>query len=171
LNALKAHLVAEKIEYLYQMNLPYGTREEEAAKIIAMLREKNIIKCGGLNLVKFKYGDTKTAIEDTVTEMIKDTVYQNDKDFIIGKLSALQGEIRAAEEGLAVSFKDFMDLDDVEKYPTELGFFSAIALDKFIVFKEDKSWWDWRAFAVAMLGLAQVIGGAVLCCFGFPILA
>jgi preprotein translocase subunit SecA len=168
LQALKAHLVENKIEYLYQTNLPYGTREEEAAKLVALLKEKNILKSGGLNLKKFKYGEIKEALEKSVSELIKDTIYKNDKDFIIGKLCTLQGEIRAAEEKLSVRFKDFMELEDVEKYPAELDFFSAIALDKFIEFKEEKSWWDWRAFAVAMIGLAQVIGGTLLCCFGFP---
>ncbi|CAF5031483.1 unnamed protein product, partial [Rotaria sp. Silwood1] len=30
----------------------------------------------------------------------------------------------------------------------------------------DKSWWDWNAFAVAMIGLVQVIAEAVLVAFG-----
>lgn len=52
-------------------------------------------------------------------------------------------------------------------YMSELDFFAGVGLNKFIVFEEIKSWFDWRAFAVAMIGLAQVIGGTILCCFGF----
>lgn len=64
--------------------------------------------------------------------------------------------------------KDFLDLDDQESIPGELSFFTQIGLDKFLVIAEVKSWWDWRAFAVAMIGLAQIIGGTVLVCFGVP---
>ena len=79
----------------------------------------------------------------------------------------MQGSIRASEKALEATLKDFVDLDDIEVYMSELDFFDGVGLNKFIVFNEEKSWWDWRAFAVAMFGLAQVIGGATLCCFGF----
>ncbi|CAF1486948.1 unnamed protein product, partial [Rotaria sp. Silwood1] len=49
---------------------------------------------------------------------------------------------------LKANLKDFIDLQDQENVP------------------EDKSWWDWNAFAVAMIGLVQVIAEAVLVAFG-----
>ena len=167
LASLKEYLLEKKEEYIYQTYLPYGTREEEASKIIMVLREKYIIKKGGLKK-EYKHGDIKEKLDKKVAEIIKNTVHVNDKDFIIGKIMRLQGDIRASNENFSVSLKDFLDLEGVEKCPSELEFFSEICLDKFIVFKEEKSWWDWNAFAVAMIGLAQVIGGTILVIYGFP---
>ncbi|CAF4653206.1 unnamed protein product, partial [Rotaria sp. Silwood2] len=64
------------------------------------------------------------------------------------------------------NLKDFLDLPNQEIVPNELTFFEGIGLNKFLIIEEDKPWWDWNAFAVAMIGLAQVIAGAVLISFG-----
>ena len=166
LSEMKEHILEQKGEYFYETNLPFGTKQEEARKLWMFLKEKMIIKSGGLKC--HKYGNTKEKIEDKLKKLLEaNTAYENDKDFILAKLLSIQGTIRSSEEKLEASLKDFMDLDDQEVYMSELEFFAGVGLNKFIVFNEVKSWWDWRAFAVAMLGLAQVIGGAVLCCFGF----
>ncbi|CAF0789595.1 unnamed protein product [Adineta ricciae] len=78
----------------------------------------------------------------------------------------MQGDIRSYKDEIKAHFKDFLDLQEVETVPTELIFFEGLGLDKFLIIQEDKSWWDWNAFAVAMIGLTQVIGGAVLIAFG-----
>jgi hypothetical protein len=39
----------------------------------------------------------------------------------------------------------------LDKSMRELNFFSGIGLEKVIIFKEEKSWWSWGAFAVAMI--------------------
>jgi hypothetical protein len=166
LSEMREHILKQNGEYFYEINLPFGTKEEEAKKLWMFLKEKMIIKSGGLRC--HKYGNTKEQIENKLKKILENnSAYENDKDFILAKLISIQGTIRASEERLEASLKDFMDLDDQEVYLSELDFFAGVGLNKFIVFKEEKSWWDWRAFAVAMLGLAQVIGGATLCCFGF----
>lgn len=65
LNELKEHITSEKGEYVYEMNLPFGTKEEEAKKLWMFLKEKYIIKSGGLKL--HKYGDIKNELEDKVS--------------------------------------------------------------------------------------------------------
>ncbi|CAF1559831.1 unnamed protein product, partial [Didymodactylos carnosus] len=99
-------------------------------------------------------------------EILEDISYENDKKLSQSKLSLLQGDIRSYKDGLKATLTDFIDLPDQEIVPTELNFFQGLALNKFLIIKEDNSSWDWNAFAVAMIRLAQVIAGAVLISFG-----
>ncbi|CAF4240285.1 unnamed protein product [Rotaria sp. Silwood2] len=129
-------------EYFYQTDLPYR------------------------GLAKYKYGDSKEKIDNLLDKILKDTEFQNDKETILSKIINLQGDIRSSKDDLAASLKDFIDLEDQEIVPSELKFFEGLGLNKFLIIKEDKSWWDWNAFAVAMIGLAQGIGGALFVCVG-----
>ena len=53
--------------------------------------------------------------------------------------------------------------DAPEDIPEALNFFTSWHMDHFLTLKQaDKGWWDWNAFACAMIGLAQVIAGAAL---------
>ncbi|CAF0913855.1 unnamed protein product [Didymodactylos carnosus] len=156
--------IKEHSEYFYQTDLPYGTREEEGNKIRIFLKDKNILKSGGLAI--HNYGNKQEEIDKLSDEILEDSGYENDKKLIQSKLSVLQGDIRSYKGGLKATLTDFIDLPDQEIVPTELNFFQGLALNKFLIIKEDKSWWDWNAFAVAMIGLAQVIAGAVLISFG-----
>lgn len=103
LGALIEHLKEAGQEYVYESNMPFGTRETEAAKLIIDLREKNILKSGGLR--KFKYGKCKEDLDKQIEELIKDKVFKNDKEFICARLYGLQGDLRGAEEKLAASLK------------------------------------------------------------------
>ncbi|CAF4138501.1 unnamed protein product [Rotaria sordida] len=163
LEKLKEQIISQGDEYIYQTDLPYSTQEEEAKKILMFLKDKNIIKSGGLAI--HKHGNRSEDI-DNLLDKILPNVFINDKDLIKSKILALQGDIRSCEEDLKATLKDFIDLKDQEKVPNELKFFEGLGLNKFLIIEEDKSWWDWNAFAVAMIGLAQVIGGAVLIAFG-----
>ncbi|CAF1114070.1 unnamed protein product, partial [Didymodactylos carnosus] len=98
--------------------------------------------------------------------VLKDTEFNNDKNLILSKILSLQGDIRSYKDDLKANLKDFIDLKDQEIVPNELKFFEGLGLDKFLIVEEDKPWWDWRAFAVAMIGLAQVIAGAILISYG-----
>ncbi|CAF1414252.1 unnamed protein product [Rotaria sp. Silwood1] len=95
-------------------------------------------------LAKYKYGDIKRNIERILNKILKNTQFENDKELIL----SLQGDIRLFKKGLKANLKDFIDLQDQENVP------------------KDKSWWDWNGFAVAMIGLVQVIAEAVLVAFG-----
>ncbi|CAF1433290.1 unnamed protein product, partial [Didymodactylos carnosus] len=156
--------IKEHSEYFYQTDLPYGTREEEGNKIRIFLKDKNILKSGGLAI--HNYGNKQEEIDKLLDEILEDSGYKNDKKLIQSKLSVLQGGIRSYKDSLKATLTDFTDLPDQEIVPTELNFFQGLALNKFLIIKEDKSWWDWNAFAVAMIELAQVIAGAVLISFG-----
>jgi preprotein translocase subunit SecA len=164
LSELKDNLVQQNQSYFYQTYLPYGTQEEEGNKIRIYLKEKTFLKSGGL--AKYKYGDNREDIGKCLGEILKNTEFENDKELIQSKIFSLQGDIRSYKEDLKASLKDFLDLKDQENIPSELKFFEGFGLDKFLIIEEDKSWWDWNAFAVAMIGLAQIIGGAILISFG-----
>ncbi|CAF1411613.1 unnamed protein product [Adineta steineri] len=151
-------------KYLYQTDLPFSTKEEEGNKIRIFLKDKNVLKSGGLAI--HKYGDTSKDIEKELNKILKNTEFANDTKLILSKILNLQGDIRSYKDDLKANLNDFIDLKDQELVPSELKFFEGLGLDKFLIIEEDKSWWDWRAFAVAMIGLAQVIVGAALITFG-----
>ncbi|CAF3674935.1 unnamed protein product [Rotaria sp. Silwood1] len=156
--------IRQSSEYLYQSDLPFSTKEEEGNKIRIYLKEKNILKSGGL--AKQKYGDIRQNIEKILDKILENSQFKNDKELIQSKILRLQGDIRSYKDDLKANLKDFIELQDQEIVPSELKFFEEIGLNKFLIIEENKSWWDWNAFAVAMIGLAQVIGGAVLISFG-----
>ncbi|CAF5002437.1 unnamed protein product, partial [Rotaria sp. Silwood1] len=108
--------------------------------------KKDPQQSGGL--AKYKYGDIKRNIERILNKILKNIQFENDKELILSKILSLQGDIRSFKKGLKANLKDFIDLQDQENVP------------------KDKSWWDWNAFAVAMIGLVQVITEAVLVAFG-----
>ncbi|CAF1399231.1 unnamed protein product [Rotaria sp. Silwood1] len=145
-------------------NLPFTIKEEEGNNIRIYLKEKNILKSGGL--AKYKYGDIKRNIERILNKILKNIQFENDKELILSKILSLQGDIRSFKTGLKANLKDFIDLQDQENVPSELRFFEGFNLNKFLIIEEDKSWWDWNAFAVAMIGLVQDIAEAVLVAFG-----
>ncbi|CAF1413439.1 unnamed protein product, partial [Rotaria sp. Silwood1] len=152
-------LLNSKSSFFYQTDLPFTIKEEEGNNIRIYLKEKNILKSGGL--AKYKYVDIKRNIE----RILKNIQFENDKELILSKILSLQGDIRSFKTGLKANLKDFIDLQDQENVPSELRFFEGFNLNKFLIIEEDKSWWDWNAFAVAMIGLVQVIAEAVLVAF------
>ncbi|CAF1438936.1 unnamed protein product, partial [Rotaria sp. Silwood1] len=135
-----------KVNIFINTDLPFTIKEEEGNNIRIYLKEKNILKSGGL--AKYKYGDIKRNIERTLNKILKNIQFENDKELILSKILSLQGDIRSFKKGLKANLKDFVDLQDQENVP------------------KDKSWWDWNAFVVAMIRLVQVIAEAVLVAFG-----
>ncbi|CAF1555488.1 unnamed protein product, partial [Didymodactylos carnosus] len=129
--------IKEHSEYFYQTDLPYGTREEEGNKIRIFLKDKNILKSGGLAI--HNYGNKQEEIDKLSDEILEDSGYENDKKLIQSKLSVLQGDIRSYKGGLKATLTDFIDLPDQEIVPTELNFFQGLALNKFLIIKVDKS--------------------------------
>ncbi len=123
------------------------------------------MKIGGL-CFKNKLGNIDTIIDDKLTECLKDSEYSSQKDFIKSRLLNITGDVRIYYNHLNASLVDFYGLEIQSKVPEELEFFSGLSLDQFLIF--ERHWFDWRAFVVAMIGLAQVIVGALLVCFGMP---
>ncbi len=167
LQQLKKELQSKGILYLYRTDLPFATAEEESRKIIVWLKSKNIIKSGGL-VIKNKCGDIADDIDQQLESALQDNIFFPQKDFIKAKLLNIPGDIRRYYDELDANFNEFMQLEGQQKVPDELGFFTGIGLDCFLIIGKQYSWWDWRAFSVAMLGLAQVIAGAYLTIMGMP---
>jgi hypothetical protein len=92
--------------------------------------------------------------DDTVEQFINDIKDALEKS--IGQL------VKDASEELKVSLQTLEDKVDKKNLPPELmDFFQSCSEIVFSV-EVKKSWWDWNAFAVAMIGLIQVVAGAVL---------
>lgn len=62
-----------------------------------------------------------------------------------------------------VSYQNIMQYCQTGKFPQEAyGKLQDALFDELIQFAEKKPWWNWNAFAVAMFGIAQVVGGVTL---------
>ncbi len=128
---LKESLIIEEKKYFYQTYFPFTTKEEEANKIRIYLKEKNILKSGGLDIQQHE--DITDTIQTLLAETFDDPQFKNDKEVILGKIFALQGDIRSSKEDLKANLKDFIDLQDQEIVPKELKFFEGFGFDKQLI--------------------------------------
>ncbi|CAF3957351.1 unnamed protein product, partial [Rotaria sp. Silwood1] len=94
--------INQQNQYFYQTDLPFTIKEEEGNNIRIYLKEKNILKSGGL--AKYKYVDIKRNIE----RILKNIQFENDKELILSKILSLQGDIRSFKTGLKANLKDFI---------------------------------------------------------------
>ncbi len=132
LRELIAGIRKEENEYLYQINLPFSTQEEEGKKIEIFLKENNFLKSGGLAI--HKEGDNYEKIKEALEEdILKDTEFKNDQKLILSTILSLQGTIRSSTDHLNANLKDFIDLPDQEIVPRELQFFEGFGLNKFLI--------------------------------------
>ena len=152
----------EEDGYIYEHMLPFGKRSQEAKKLHAFLQEHDILKSGELAAHKYDRGS------DEFSASVKKTLAKDftkaQTAFILDVLKGLKGEVRKFEQKMQIEFVSFYDLKDhPEDVPEELDFFTAWHMDHFLsVDQEGKGWWDWNAFACAMIGLAQVVAGVAL---------
>lgn len=72
----------------------------------------------------------------------------------IGKLKSMT-EFTVGTENLQKFFK-------TGEFPPEVNQFAALLFDEVLQLEKIIPWWNWNAFAVAMLGLAQLFTGIVL---------
>jgi hypothetical protein len=128
---LKESLIIEEKKYFYQTYFPFTTKEEEANQIRIYLKEKNILKSGGLDIQQHE--DITDTIQTLLAETFDDPQFKNDKEVILGKIFALQGDIRSSKEDLKANLKDFIDLQDQEIVPKELKFFEGFGFDKQLI--------------------------------------
>lgn len=68
-----------------------------------------------------------------------------------------------------ISYRNMEEYLCTGAIPPEIRKFQEILFDTVIQIAEKKPWWNWSAFAVAMLGIAQIVGGVMLelCSVGF----
>ena len=150
--------------YCYEQFLPFDCQIAEARKLHVFLQQHDILKSGSLSLHDCNSeGQFISAVEKA---LCKDYTKEQ-LTFILNIVRESYGKLRGFKEGsvMKIGFIDFYNLKDrPQDIPKALDFFTTWHLDYFLTLEEDenKSWWDWNAFAVAMIGLAQVIAGAAL---------
>ena len=159
------HCCENESRYLYEHMLPYGKKSLEAKKIHVFLQEYGILKSGQL-AVRNKYNIRDDELRSLTEEAIGNGYTEEQTSFILNVLQGLQGEVCKFERDMKVGFVEFSELDPrPDEIPQALEFFIAWRIDYFLTVKQEvkKRWcWDWNAFACALIGLAQVIGGAAL---------
>ncbi len=80
---------------------------------------------------------------------------------VFNKLKEVIGSFKSYA-ALTVGLKPLATFFERGHYPIELMLFQQINYDQVLVFEEYISPWNWGAFAVALLGLAQITAGVML---------
>ena len=154
-------------EAVFQTQLPYASREDNAARVHTLLAERCILKTGSLATAT-KYGSESDALTARVKDVLGDAT-EEQQTHVAGVLAGLKGSLRTCERNMEVTRVPFMQMKDrAEEAPVALPAFAPWHLDQFLQLEEEPevtSWFDLRAFAVAMIGLAQIIGGLLLIAF------
>lgn len=75
-------------------------------------------------------------------------------DMAIGKLKTLPK--------IKVSYQSIEAFFQTGEFPPEIRQFQEVLFGDIIQFAEQKPWWNWSAFSVAMLGVAQIIAGVTI---------
>ena len=161
LTSLFAYCHDHKEGYCYEYMLPFDCQTAEAKKLHTFLLEQDILKSGSLAGDCDSEDDLKSKVEGALGEEYS----KEQLAFILNVVQGLYGEVRGFEDGsiMKIGFTDFYDLKGrPQDVPEALDFFTTWHLDYFLALEADRGWWDWNAFAVAMIGLAQVIAGALL---------
>lgn len=137
----------------------FDSKSKESEKLYAFLKSHHILKRGGLHK-KYKL-QSDTVLKEEVEKNLASSPYASQSRIISGKLRGLKGEIRDFKDSFGATFKGFEELEE-QDVPSELSFFTGLGLDRFLILEEEISWWNWDAFACAMIGLAQMIAGLAL---------
>jgi hypothetical protein len=177
LNELAVYSLQKKDPYLYQYLLPIDKKEVLVKKIQVFLIEKDILKTGGLE-ANYKYDKNQALLIQAIKTIVKKlsdsgllkidaakniSLEKYEKHFL-ERMPHLQGQLRACQHKFELKLLNIYEMQDLPgNIPAETDFFASLYLDHFLTFSELHPLWNWDAFACAMLGLAQIIGGAVLC--------
>lgn len=81
---------------------------------------------------------------------------------IVTTVTGSAGHLKTLLGGVSASFRKLGEYFTSGRYPVEVDDFEVQLLDRVILLKEYKSWWDWQAFTVAMIGIGQVIIGVAI---------
>lgn len=104
------------------------------------------------------------SILDTIEQEIKaqnSEVSKKDVEQIFNLFKQSIGKIKQFPE-LKISLTQLEKYFENGEFPPEIYEYQKLIFDQILCFEEKINRWDWRAFAVAMLGLAQIIAGIAL---------
>lgn len=87
---------------------------------------------------------------------------------IVDRMEDAKGLFDTAEDSSTIKVSLHHIMEEMSQVPQDARMLEAAGLSDFLKFEENKSWWSWGAFWVAMIGLAQVVVGAILICCGCP---
>ena len=162
LGELLDYCVKSESGYLYEYMLPFGKKSQQTKKLYTFLQEQNILKSG--ELAVHKYDDNGSKFELLVRQAIGTNCSDIQINYILRVLQGLKGEIRKFEDLMRIELVRFEDLKDhPEDTPEELAFFTTWHMDQFLsIEQKSRGWWDWNAFAYAMMGVAQVAAGLAM---------
>lgn len=159
-------------DYFYISEIPFNMKQIETETVIKILHDLKILKSGGLalrynggniNESKYAYKEFKGYIEK---------IKPYDCNAYIDNVVSLQGEIRSYRDGLKGWLQHFAALElggSETEVPEELDFYSPLGFHRALVLEENKKFrMNWAALAVFILGVAQIVGGCILCACGLP---
>ena len=158
--------------YFYLDQLPFGTKADEAAKLMTQLKEARIIKFGGLG-GKYKYENqdsSNTSLDKALEKIFLDQPIPFNRNVFKKVRDTLKtgvGFIRGLGEGkqMAASYipyKEMAHLSDDEEEPRELSFFSPVHQHQYLFLEEKKESNLWIIVLVSVLAVAQLIAGGLL---------
>ena len=80
---------------------------------------------------------------------------------LVGAVTGSAGQLKTLPV-VSASFRKLGEYFTSGRYPPELDHFEDHELNGVLVLKEYKSWWDWRAFTVAIIGILQIVIGVAV---------
>ena len=146
---------------------PYAPRATEAKNMHGFLMTQGVLKTGGLLQAGHKYAASDdTSLKESVVAALPEKFKERIDTVLMVHLGKLQGKVRSVTTQVECSMTHFVDVENRPRMiPAEIWtYFKESHLDHFLSVKEKKPWFSWGAFAVALLGIAQIIGGVVLIC-------
>ena len=125
----------------------------------------------GLGAPAFLVPGVRETERATIKAWLKKTREKEALDAYINRVTAAvissAGQLKTLPDAVSASFRNLGEYFTTGRYPLEVDEFEVQQLDQVITLKEYKSWWDWRAFTVAMIGVFQIAAGIALnCCSG-----
>jgi hypothetical protein len=132
----------------FSVFLSAESQVERVKKAVTKYCEKSIRDF--VKRVKKPNQDEDKTVEQFISD-IKDALEKS-----IGQL------VNDASKELKVSLQTLEDNVDKKNLPPELMDFIQSCSEIVFSVEVKKSWWDWNAFAVSMIGLVQVVAGAAL---------
>ena len=120
----------------------------------------------GLGAAAFLVPGVKEEERSKIKAWLKQTKEKEVLDAYINRLTAAvtgsAGQLKILPEAVSASFRKLGEYFTTGRYPLEVDDFESQMLDQVILLSEYKSWWDWRAFTVAMIGVLQIATGVAI---------
>lgn len=81
---------------------------------------------------------------------------------VVTAVTGSAGQLKTFPASVSASFRNLGLYFTSGRYPPEVDDFEVQLMERVIVLKEYKSWWDWQAFTVAMIGVLQIAAGVAI---------